>query len=135
RLLRWRSAGIAVIHRAVAVPPFWDAFSKLAAPGTTMATRGIAGSGGEYERVRCRFRPLHMRAVRPAHRPELTLRSVHRDAHCVGSTSLAIGADDLDARARSPMCHQRTRPSLGGEAEGRSLGFILIIYFAGPQFE
>ena len=37
---------------------------------------------------------------------------------------LAIGADDLDARGRSPMCHQRTRPSLGGEAGGRSPGFI-----------
>src|SRR5262249_32109559 len=42
----------------------------------------------------------------------------------IRSMSLAVGADDLDARGRSPMCHQRTRPSLGGEAEGRSLGFI-----------
>src|ERR1700751_4541986 len=46
------------------------------------------------------------------------------EPHRIRSTSLAIGADDLDARGRSPMCHQRTRPSLGGEAEGRSLGFI-----------
>ena len=46
------------------------------------------------------------------------------ERHRVRSASLAIGADDLDARARSPMCHQRTRPSLGGEAEGRSPGFI-----------
>jgi hypothetical protein len=44
--------------------------------------------------------------------------------HRVRSESLAIGADDLDARGRSPMCHQRTRPSLGGGAEGRSPGFI-----------
>ena len=29
---------------------------------------------------------------------------------------LAHGADDLDARGRSPMCCQRTRPSLGGGA-------------------
>jgi hypothetical protein len=54
------------------------------------------------------------------------------DPDHVTSTSLAIGADDLDARGRSPMCHQRTRPSLGGEAEGRSLGFILMMAeFAG----
>jgi hypothetical protein len=39
------------------------------------------------------------------------------EPHRVRSTSLAIGADDLDARGRSPMCHQRTRSSLGGEAE------------------
>jgi hypothetical protein len=38
--------------------------------------------------------------------------------------SLAIAADDLDARGRSPMCHQRPVPSLGGEAGGRSPGFI-----------
>jgi hypothetical protein len=37
---------------------------------------------------------------------------------------LAIGANDLDARGRSPMCHQRIHLSLGGEAGGRSLGFI-----------
>ena len=48
------------------------------------------------------------------------------EPHRVRSKSLAIGADDLDARGRSPMCHQRTRPSLGGEAGGRSSGFILI---------
>jgi hypothetical protein len=52
------------------------------------------------------------------------IKSVHSDPDHVRSTSLAIGADDLDARGRSPMCHQRTRSSLGGEAEGRSLGFI-----------
>jgi len=40
--------------------------------------------------------------------------------------SLAIGADDLDARGRSPMCHQSSRPSLGREAGGRSLGFIFF---------
>src|ERR1700733_15255035 len=54
------------------------------------------------------------------------------EPHRVRSRCLAIGADDLDARGRSPMCCQRTRPSLGGEAEGRSLGFISIIFFAGP---
>jgi hypothetical protein len=52
---------------------------------------------------------------------------VHSDPDHVRSTSLAIGADDLDARGRSPMCRQRTRPSLGGEAEGRSLGFISFL--------
>ena len=40
------------------------------------------------------------------------------EPHRVRSASLAIGADDLDARGRSPMCCQRTRPSLGGEAGG-----------------
>ena len=55
-----------------------------------------------------------------------------RHQFCIGITdqgirsrSLAIGADDLDSRGRPPMCHQRTRPSLGGEAGGRSPGFIL----------
>jgi hypothetical protein len=37
---------------------------------------------------------------------------------------LAIGADDLDARGRSPLCHQWIRPSPGGGAGGRSPGFI-----------
>jgi phasin protein len=40
------------------------------------------------------------------------------------SVGLAHGADDLDARGRSPMYRQSSRPSLGGEAGGRSLGFI-----------
>jgi hypothetical protein len=31
-----QSAGVAVIHRAVAVPPFWSALSKPAAPRTAM---------------------------------------------------------------------------------------------------
>jgi hypothetical protein len=38
------------------------------------------------------------------------------------------GADDLDARGRPPMCRQSSRPSLGGEAGGRSLGFISLIF-------
>ena len=46
------------------------------------------------------------------------------EPHRVRSASLAIGADDLDARGRSPMCCQGTRPSLGGEAGGRSPGLI-----------
>jgi hypothetical protein len=45
---------------------------------------------------------------------------------CVKSSRLAIAADDLDARGRSPMCRQRTGPSLGGEAGGRSPGFICL---------
>ena len=48
------------------------------------------------------------------------------EPHRVRSESLAIGADDLDARGRSPMCRQRGRPSLGGEAGGRSPGFISL---------
>jgi hypothetical protein len=40
------------------------------------------------------------------------------EPHRVRSKCLAIGADDLDARGRSPMRHQRTRPSLGGGARG-----------------
>jgi hypothetical protein len=42
----------------------------------------------------------------------------------VGSRSLTAGSDDLDARGRSPMCHRRIWPSLGGEAGGRSPGFV-----------
>ena len=53
-----------------------------------------------------------------------TLRASEPRHQGVRSRRLAIGADDLDARGRSPMCHQRTRPSLGGEAGGRSTGFI-----------
>jgi hypothetical protein len=49
------------------------------------------------------------------------------DQHSLGSISLTHGADDLDARGRSPMCRQSSRPSLGGEAGGRSLGFISLI--------
>ena len=41
--------------------------------------------------------------------------------HRLRSISLTHGADDLDARGRSPMCS--SRPSLGGEAGGRSPGF------------
>jgi len=33
----------------------------------------------------------------------------------------------VDARGRSPMCRQSNRPSLGGEAGGRSPGFISLI--------
>jgi hypothetical protein len=40
---------------------------------------------------------------------------------------LTHGADDLDARGRSPMCRQVACPSLGGEAGGRSPGFISLI--------
>ena len=47
--------------------------------------------------------------------------------HSLGSISLTHGADDLDARGRSPMCRQSSRPSLGGEAGGHSLGFISLI--------
>jgi hypothetical protein len=43
----------------------------------------------------------------------------------VRSNGLAIGANDFDARGRSPMGHQRIHLSLGGEAGGRSPGFIL----------
>jgi hypothetical protein len=46
--------------------------------------------------------------------------------HRLRSISLTHGADDLDARGRSPMCRQSSRPSLGGEAGGRSLGFISL---------
>jgi hypothetical protein len=53
-----------------------------------------------------------------------TLRASEPRHQGVRSRRLANGADDLDARGRSPMCHQRTRPSLGGEAGGRSPGFI-----------
>ena len=46
------------------------------------------------------------------------------------SASLVVsgpaGAEIFDARGRSPMCHQRIRPSLGREAGGRSPGFICI---------
>jgi hypothetical protein len=63
-------------------------------------------------------------AIRSAPEPELTLRSGRRDAHRLRLEGLAIGADDLDARGRSLMCHQRSRPSLGGESGGRSPGFI-----------
>ena len=95
------------------------------------------GAALDYAEIRERRRPTpeiewngemigHLGAGR------LTLRTsprpqVRRDRHhpvSVRLTRLAIGADDLDARGRSPMCCQRTPPSLGGEAGGRSLGFI-----------
>ena len=47
--------------------------------------------------------------------------------HPLRSISLTHGAEDLDARGRSPMCRQSSRPSLGGEAGGRSLGFISLL--------
>jgi hypothetical protein len=53
--------------------------------------------------------------------------------HRLRSISLTHGADDLDARGRSLMCRQRSRPSLGGEAGGRSLGFISLISFGEPR--
>jgi hypothetical protein len=40
------------------------------------------------------------------------------DQHSLGSISLTHGADDLDARGRSPMCRQSSRPSLGREKPG-----------------
>ena len=125
------------VRRAVVGQPF-DGMRRLADPEIDARRKLPSGR-------------VPSRRVMPAEgrdRPELTLRSGRRDAHRVRSVSLAIetakalppglcprrpplarprssaGADDLDARGRSPMCRQRTRPSLGGEAGGRSLGFI-----------
>jgi hypothetical protein len=51
--------------------------------------------------------------------------------HRLRSISLTPWCERLDARGRSPMCRQRTRPSLSGEAGGRSLGFISFIHSSG----
>ena len=51
--------------------------------------------------------------------------------HPLRSISLTHGADHLDARGRSPMCRQSSRPSLGGEAGGRP-GFDLSFIFSAP---
>ena len=48
-----------------------------------------------------------------------------KDKERVKSNGLAIGANDFDARGRSPMSRQRIHLSLGGEAGGRSPGLIL----------
>jgi hypothetical protein len=82
---------------------------------------------GDPPRCLKRTRRANQVTILGAHPVEFTLKSGRRAAPSVRSTSLAIGADDLDARGRSPMCHQRTRPSLGGGAGGRSLGFILTV--------
>jgi hypothetical protein len=107
-----------------------------------LSQRSISGSGRK-RRVNSRSRrvivELRFRAPSRATSSLLaSLSNVQSDARAHGillttselrqqrvrSSRLAIGADDLDARGRSPMCHQRTRPSLGGEAGGRSPGFI-----------
>jgi hypothetical protein len=50
--------------------------------------------------------------------------------HPLRSISLTHGADHLDARGRSPMCRQSSRPSLGGEAGGRPRVHLSFIFSA-----
>ena len=52
------------------------------------------------------------------------LRLCSSMSHGGGNGAAALPAWDALERGRSPMCHQRSRPSLGGEAGGRSPGFI-----------
>ena len=68
------------------------------------------------------------KACKSGHHPWCAPARTHvkvgrRDAHRGRSVSLAIGADDLDARGRSPMCRQRTRPIVRRRSRGSLPGF------------
>ena len=65
--------------------------------------------------------------------PQFYRRSYRSIKERVKSNGLAIGAIDFDARGRSPMSRQRIHLSLGGEAGGRSPGFILVVVLAVPR--
>ena len=73
----------------------------------------------DQRRGRCSSAPPTQTATSRAQRPGKAPQSGPS-----GQMQHRSQPDDLDARGRSPMCCQRTRPSLGGEAGGRSLGFI-----------
>ena len=84
-----QSAGVALIHRTVAVPPFWRALSKPAAPRTTMGdavTKRNEHNGG-------RSCPLGLRSQRLyqlQHADDLVMRSFN---HSTWQRGLVTRAD------------------------------------------